>query len=106
MRFALPACKFEGLQLCHQFFNDLMSLVEPISLNVAKEEMKINHEKDPEGLHSRVPHEALQITLPTKEGPVSVIESSHQILMDLLLLCIYFYINEYISATSPKIFSA
>ena len=40
MRFALPACKFEGLQLCHQFFYDLMSLLEAISLNVAKEEVK------------------------------------------------------------------
>ena len=40
MRFALPASKFKGLQLCHQFFYDLMSLLEAISLNVAKEEVK------------------------------------------------------------------
>ena len=40
MRFSLLACKFEGLQLCHQFFYDLMSLLEAISLNVAKEEVK------------------------------------------------------------------
>ena len=52
MRFALPACKFKELQLCHRFFYDLISLMEPISLNVAKEEIKINHKKDPEGLHS------------------------------------------------------
>ena len=77
MRFALPACKFEGLQLRHRFFYVLMSLVEPISLNVAKEAIKINHEKDPKGLHSRVPHEAPEIASPTKDGPVSVIESSH-----------------------------
>ena len=40
MRFALPASKFKGLQLCHQFFYDLMSLLEAISLNVAKEKVK------------------------------------------------------------------
>ena len=77
MRFAYPACKFKGLHLCHRFFYDLIILVEPISLNVAKEAIKINHEKDPKGLHSRVPHEALQIAPPTEHGPVSVIESSH-----------------------------
>ena len=77
MQFAMPACKFEGFQLCHRFFYDLTSFVEPISLNVAKEEIKINHKKDPEGLHSKVPHEALQIASPTEDGPVSVIESSH-----------------------------
>ena len=60
MRFALPACKFEGLHLCHRFFYDLMSLVEAISQNVAKEEIKINCEKDPEGIYSRVPQEALK----------------------------------------------
>ena len=38
MRIVLPACKFEGLQLCHQFFYDLMSLLEAISLNVRGEE--------------------------------------------------------------------
>ena len=62
MQFALPVCTFEGLHLCHRFFHDLMSLVEATSLNVAKEEIKINCEKDPEGLLSRVPQEALQIT--------------------------------------------
>ena len=41
MRFALPACKFEGLHLCHQFFHDLMSLLEASSLNVREEEMKV-----------------------------------------------------------------
>ena len=61
MRFALPACKFEGLHLCHRFFYNLMSLLETISLNVVKEEMKINRKKDPEGLHSRVPQKALQM---------------------------------------------
>ena len=40
MRIVLPACKFEGLQLCHQFFYDLMSLLEAISLNVADEKVK------------------------------------------------------------------
>ena len=54
-----------------------MSLVEAISLNVAKEEIKINREKDPEGLHSRVPKESLQATSPTKDGPDSVKGSSH-----------------------------
>ena len=53
MRFALPACKFEGLQLCHQFFYDLMSLLEAICLNVAKEKVKKNREKDLESLRSR-----------------------------------------------------
>ena len=77
MRFALPACKFEGLHLCHRFFYDLMSLVEAISLNVAKEEIKINCEKDPESLYSRVPQEALQIASPTKDGPFSVKGKSH-----------------------------
>ena len=77
MRFALPACKFEGPHLCHQFFYDLMSLVEAISLNVAEEEMKINREKDLEGLHSRVPQEALRTASPTKDGPDSVKGSSH-----------------------------
>ena len=53
MRFALPASKFKGLQLCHQLLYDLMSLLEAISLNVAKEEVKKNREKDLESLHSR-----------------------------------------------------
>ena len=77
MRFAYPACKFEGLHLCHRFFYDLMSLVEAISLNVAKEEMKINCEKDPESLYSRVLQEALQIASPTKDGPYSVKGNAH-----------------------------
>ena len=34
--------------------------MEAISSNAAKEEIKINRKKDPEGLHSRVPQEALQ----------------------------------------------
>ena len=38
MRFAFSACKFEGLLLRHQFFYDLMSLLEAISLNVRGEE--------------------------------------------------------------------
>ena len=54
-----------------------MSFVEAISLNVAKEEIKINCEKDPEGLHSRVPQEALQIASLIKDGPDSVKRSSH-----------------------------
>ena len=77
MRFALPACKFEGLHLCHQFFYDLISLLEAISLNVAKEEIKIKCEKDPEGLHSKVSQDALQIASPTKDGPDSVKGSSY-----------------------------
>ena len=77
MRFSLPACKFEGLQLCHRFFYDLVSLVEAISLNIAKEQIKINCEKDPESLYSRVPQEALQIASPAKDGPYSVKGSSH-----------------------------
>ena len=54
-----------------------MSLVEATSLNVAKEETKIKCEKDPEGLHSRVPQEALQIASPAKDGPYSVKGNSH-----------------------------
>ena len=53
MQFALPACKFEGLQLGHQVFYDFMSLLEAISINVAKEEVKKNYEKDLESLRSR-----------------------------------------------------
>ena len=55
MRIVLPACKFEGLQFRHQFFYDLMSLLEAISLNVAKEKVKKNREKDLESLRSRKP---------------------------------------------------
>ena len=77
MRFASLTRKFEGLHLCHRFFYDLMSIVEAISLNVAKEEIKINCEKDPESLYSRVPQEALQIASPTKDGPYSVKGNSH-----------------------------
>ena len=77
MQFAHPACKFKGLHLCHRFFYDLMSFVEATCLNVAKEEIKINCEKDPESLYSRVPQEALQIASPTKDGPYSVKGSSH-----------------------------
>ena len=77
MRFGLPACKFEGFHLCHRFFYDLMRFVEAISLNVAKEEIKMNYEKDPEALHSRVPQEALQIASLIKDGPDSVKRSSH-----------------------------
>ena len=40
MRFALPACIFEGLHLSHRFFYDLMSLLEAVGQNVAREEMK------------------------------------------------------------------
>ena len=54
-----------------------MSLVEAICLNVAKEEIKKNLEKDLEGLHSRVPQEALPIASPFKGGPDSVKGSSH-----------------------------
>ena len=72
MPFALPACKFEGLQLCHQFFYDLMSLLEAIRLNVAKEKVKKNREKDLESLRSRKPQEAPQIASPTNGGPDSV----------------------------------
>ena len=77
MRFALPACKFEGLHLCHRFFHDLMSLVEATSLNVAKEEIKINCEKDPEDLHFLVPQEALQIAFLIKDDTDSVKRSSY-----------------------------
>ena len=72
MQFALPACKFEGLQLGHQFFYDFMSLLEAISLNVAKEEVKKNYEKDLESLRSRDPRETLQIASPSNSGPDSV----------------------------------
>ena len=51
--------------------------MEALTLNVAKEDIKINREKDPEGLHSRVPQEAQQIASPTKYGPDSVKGSSH-----------------------------
>ena len=37
MRFALPACKFEGLHLSHRFFYDLIFLLKAVCLNVAKE---------------------------------------------------------------------
>ena len=77
MRFAYPACKFKGLHLCHRFFYDLMSFVEALSLNVAKEEIKINCEKDPEDLHFRVPQEALQIAFLIKDGTDSIKRSSH-----------------------------
>ena len=83
MRFAYPACKFEGLCLCHRFFYDLMSFVEAISLYVAKEEIRINCEKDPEDLHFRVPQEALQIAFLIKDGNDSVKRSPHYLLMDL-----------------------
>ena len=45
-----------------------MSLVKAKSLNAAKEKIKINREKDPEGFHSRVPQEALKIASPTKSS--------------------------------------
>ena len=77
MRFAYPASEFKGLHLCHRFFYDLMSFVEAISLNVAKEEIKINCEKDPEDLHFRVPQEALQIAFLIKDGTDSIKRSSH-----------------------------
>ena len=77
MPFAYPACKFEGLCLCHRFFYDLMSFVEAIGLNVAKEEIEINCQKDLEGLHSRVPQEVLQIASLIEDGPDSVKRSSH-----------------------------
>ena len=77
MRFACPACKFKGLHLCHRFFYDLMSFVEAISLNIAKEEIKINCEKDPEDLHFRVPQEALQIAFLIKDGTDSMKRNSH-----------------------------
>ena len=40
MRFAKTACKFEELHLCHQFFNDLLSLFGALSPNVAKKSNK------------------------------------------------------------------
>ena len=54
-----------------------MSFVEAINLYVAKEKIEINHEKDPEGLHSRVPEEALQIASLIRDGPDSVKRSSY-----------------------------
>ena len=77
MRFAQTACKFKGLHLCHRFFYDLMSFVEAISLNEAKDEMKINCEKDPEDLHFRVPQEALQLAFLIKDGTDSMKRNSH-----------------------------
>ena len=40
VRFALTACKFEGLHLCHLFSYDSLSLPAAKSLNVAKERIK------------------------------------------------------------------
>ena len=77
MRFALPARKFEGLQLCHQFFYDLMSLFGSLSLNVAK---KRDQEKDKNGLEGHYPikpQKALQIASPTNGGCGSVKGGSH-----------------------------
>ena len=70
MRFALPASKFEGLQLCHQFFYDLMNLLEAISLNVAKQEVKKISRKILKAFapETRKPQEALQIASPTNGG--------------------------------------
>ena len=93
MRFALPACKFEGLHLCHRFFYDLMSLVETISLNVVKEEIEINRKKDPEGLHSRVPQKALQIASPTKDGPDSV-KGSFLLIIDRFVTDLYSFLHQ------------
>ena len=54
-----------------------MSFVEAISLNVAKEEIEMNCEKDPEDLHFRVPQEALQIAFLIKDGTDSMKRNSH-----------------------------
>ena len=77
MRFELPPSNFKGLQLDHQFFYDLMSLLEPISLNVANKGVKKNCEKDLESLPSRDPREALQIASPKIGGPDSVKGNLH-----------------------------
>ena len=69
MRLALPACKFEGLQLGHQFFNDLMSLLEALGLNGNKDEVKKSCEKHLESLCAKEPPKALQIPFPTNGGP-------------------------------------
>ena len=58
-------------------------ILPTIGLNMAKEEIKINCEKDPEGLHSRVPKETLQIASLIKDGLDSVKKGSHYLLMDL-----------------------
>ena len=68
MRFALPAHIFEGLHLCHQFFYDLMSFFEALSLNVAKERNQENGENGVVGHHPRIPRKALKIACPTIGG--------------------------------------
>ena len=62
MQFAKTACKFEELHLCHQFFNDLLSLSGAISLNVAKKGDQKNGENGLEGHHPKIPQKALQNT--------------------------------------------
>ena len=77
MRFAVPACKFGGLHLCHQFFYDLMILLKTVSLNVAKEWTVKNCEKDMQSLYSLVTRTALQNVSETNVGSDSVKGSSH-----------------------------
>ena len=53
MRFAQTACQFKGLHLCHQFFNDLMSLFGDLSLNVVKIRDQENGGNDRLGHHPK-----------------------------------------------------
>ena len=94
MRFALTACKFEERHLCHQFFNDLLSLFGAISPNVAKKGDKKNGENGQEGHHPKIPQKVLQNTSQPNCGCNSVKWASHKALMALRLICIHFHINK------------
>ena len=72
MRFAQTARKFEGLHLCHQFFNDLMSLFGAFSPNVAKEGDQKSGENGLEGHHPKMPQEVLQNASQTNGGCYSI----------------------------------
>ena len=77
MQFALPACKFAGLHLCHQFFYDLMSLFGSLSLNVAKKRDTVNGKNGLEGYHPKTTQKALQIASLTNCGRDSVKRGSY-----------------------------
>ena len=77
MRFAQTARKFKGLHLCHQFFNDLMSLFGALSLNVAKERNQENGENGVVGHHPQNTLKSSNNHVPTIGGSDSVKEGSH-----------------------------
>ena len=77
MRFAWTACKFEELHLCHQFFNDLLSLSGAISLNAVKKGDQNSDKNGLEGHHPKIPQKALQNTSQTNGGCNSVKWGSH-----------------------------